>query len=1148
MISNKTPKEKAMRNRAIVGLLGKMIVGTTLLYFGLVTTNVQGQNVNCPAPILVNDTIIESEFDAYMFGWSVSLSDNGEVLVVGSPYHQVLDKDSAGRIIVYRRGMVRFIPTLIITGTQAGQMLGYSVSISGDGKWLAVGSPYYDNGGNKDAGLVLLYRWNGLTWILLDSIEGHQPGQELGYSVSISRYGGRVAIGAPGFDIGDSVDAGKTQVYVWSGVSWILESEMNGTYQNERLGVSLSLERDEDILAIASKKQIMVYERVTSLWNNQTTLSIPGGYSHRGLQVKFNMWGNVLAVGAPGYDLPNKPNIGAVFLFDYANNNLVMADSIIGWQQGQQLGHSIAINGQGNRLIIGSPKYDTSDSVDAGIIYVYHKQGNNWQDIDSLIGSQHEGNRGFAVSISRNGDHFVWSSPFYDGKATQYIKRRFNCGRLIAYEWDGTKWDGADTMEGIRLTAWFCFRPIMTMDNEMLVFSANTYGTKKSQYYDVTGALVTYVKQNNRWVLQNILMPDEQNSGRFGFRTLFSKDDSLLFVGHPRSFTNEPGAIYIYRWDNYNWVLVDSLRGFQGGDGFGGYFLLLDNDSTLVVSASLSDVGDSINAGKVFIYRRAGNSWTLVDSILGQRQEEHLGVLLSASKDGNTLLIFPTYYNVTNTNIRGKVLTYKRSGNSWTLQDSIISLQNTYVRSVMTSVNNENYVIIGQNYDAPGGLTRAGRILIYKEIGGTWTIVDSFVGRQAWDYCNRPYISDDGTILAVNCPGRNINGEPNVGIAYILYFNGNTWELKDSLIGLHPYWAAFSTSFSKDNSYLILSSIWHNWYNKKSVINGRGPSSGGIQIIKLVPNAQSHVSRVSCDSFISPTGNVWYSSGIYYDTLQSNNGCDSIIEFNISILNSVFSSVRYSGCDSIILPNGNVIYASGIYYDTLTSSHGCDSIIGYNVHLFHSPPPVTLTIASCDSFISPSGKVWNTTGIYFDTIVAIAGCDSIIKYDLTIEDGFQVNLSSSGDTLIANLSGDEITWFRCGVLNRKHVIPGVTDSFFIPDLSGSYAVSVKRGSCVDTSECTFVIVTGLATKNLSIDHQWYVSQDGKLILKSSSYLQGQLEIKDITGKTLLLKGLNGSQTYTIDISHLPTGVYLATVKEPKYKSIFLQFKFIWSSD
>jgi hypothetical protein len=50
-----------------------------------------------------------------------------------------------------------------------------------------------------------------------------------------------------------------------------------------------------------------------------------------------------------------------------------------------------------------------------------------------------------------------------------------------------------------------------------------------------------------------------------------------------------------------------------------------------------------------------------------------------------------------------------------------------------------------------------------------------------------------------------------------------------------------------------------------------------------------------------------------------------------------------------------------------------------------NPSTSSITETTCDSYISPSGKVWTTSGIYIDTIPNSEGCDSIITIDLTID-------------------------------------------------------------------------------------------------------------------------------------------------------------------
>ncbi|MEN8230673.1 MAG: hypothetical protein ABFS38_21130 [Bacteroidota bacterium] len=44
----------------------------------------------------------------------------------------------------------------------------------------------------------------------------------------------------------------------------------------------------------------------------------------------------------------------------------------------------------------------------------------------------------------------------------------------------------------------------------------------------------------------------------------------------------------------------------------------------------------------------------------------------------------------------------------------------------------------------------------------------------------------------------------------------------------------------------------------------------------------------------------------------------------------------------------------------------------------------TIHETACDSFVSPSGKIWTSSDSYHDTIANAAGCDSVITIHLTV--------------------------------------------------------------------------------------------------------------------------------------------------------------------
>ena len=76
---------------------------------------------------------------------------------------------------------------------------GYSVSLSSDGKTVAIGASYNED--NEDSGHVRVYQYNtdSNEWKQIgQDIDGEAEGDQSGYSVSLSSDGKTVAIGAIG--------------------------------------------------------------------------------------------------------------------------------------------------------------------------------------------------------------------------------------------------------------------------------------------------------------------------------------------------------------------------------------------------------------------------------------------------------------------------------------------------------------------------------------------------------------------------------------------------------------------------------------------------------------------------------------------------------------------------------------------------------------------------------------------------------------------------------------------------------------------------------------------------------------------------------------------------------------------------------------
>lgn len=214
----------------------------------------------------------------------------------------------------------------------------------------------------------------------------------------------------------------------------------------------------------------------------------------------------------------------------------------------------------------------------------------------------------------------------------------------------------------------------------------------------------------------------------------------------------------------------------------------------------------------------------------------------------------------------------------------------------------------------------------------------------------------------------------------------------DSILKLHlaviPLsYRTVDFTICQGDSIVIGSSVYYSsgvYYD--TFMSSHGCDSIVLSSIHVSNHSQTvHDVTICTGESYSAGGSAYSSSGVYFDTLPTVNGCDSIIQTNLLVLPVCSTVIDTTICANESFAVGVSNYAtSGTYYDTLTSAGGCDSIVISTIRVLnHSRAVNNVTICNGESY-SAGGSTYSSSGVYFDTIIAATGCDSIIQTNLLV--------------------------------------------------------------------------------------------------------------------------------------------------------------------
>ncbi|MEQ6124970.1 hypothetical protein AAON49_12245, partial [Pseudotenacibaculum sp. MALMAid0570] len=529
-------------------------------------------------------------------GYSVSISDDGTRVAIGSPFSNEV-WDDMGRVRIYQYNATSNNWDQVgsdIIGEFSHDESGGAVSLNANGTRIAIGAKRNDGEANS-SGHVRIYEESGGIWTQLGGdVDGEAAEDQSGYSVSLNDLGNYVAIGAPNND-GNGSNSGHVRVYrhIPGADEWVqVGADINGQTANDQFGFSVSINDDGTIVAIGAvenseKGYIQVYEFSGGTWTQLGT-DIEGETSGErfGFSVSINADGTYLVGGAS----KNSSDTGKARIFKYESGDWVQVGADIdGDAIGDLLGFSASISANANTVIVGAPNNDTNGN-NAGQVKVVTNSIN--PTVVTNIATE------ITLSTAKLGGTVINEGQGMIERGVVYSS--VNTNPTIGAN-DVTK-NSNGTGLGTFSKAIAGLSPITTYYYRAYATDAN--GTS----YGNVMSFMTCQPLNFDGDLYGDTAGDQ-----FGFSVAVSADGTRMIAGARNSDNGgtDSGHARVYELTNGVWTQLGANIDGSAASDLWGSSVSISDDGTRVAVGSPSIAGST---GAVGIYQYNGSAWVQVGS------------------------------------------------------------------------------------------------------------------------------------------------------------------------------------------------------------------------------------------------------------------------------------------------------------------------------------------------------------------------------------------------------------------------------------------------------------------------------------------------------------------------------------------------------
>jgi hypothetical protein len=298
-----------------------------------------------------------------------------------------------------------------------------------------------------------------------------------------------------------------------------------------------------------------------------------------------------------GFDGPPPTGNFRYYAFEKTTSGFNQNQIILPPEVGENFGTAVEI--ENDFLFIGSP-HNSSLIANGGAVYVFKKNGTNWNFLTKIQPSSLTNGENFGSSILSHDNQVLIGASNYDsnGNLTD------NNGAIYVYDKVG---DNFTFSQILSITTNKNLGQFIDAENNFLISTNLNTSNEETK-------VVSYQKQSNLWNFVN-----EFNVGNLGYykNSKVNYSNNQLFISRNGDPTINPvtRGIEIYNLQSNNWVF-ESLFEHSIGDYFEAS-INVDNNK-MIISALGNYILQIERKNRALLYKRVNTNWTLINSYNGQ--------------------------------------------------------------------------------------------------------------------------------------------------------------------------------------------------------------------------------------------------------------------------------------------------------------------------------------------------------------------------------------------------------------------------------------------------------------------------------------------------------------------------------------------------